>query len=215
MERLSQQFNQYNPVREVGVVTSQTGMPEDVKAQLQLQSQRVDLIGETVHTIQKDTANNAELLQTLLVNLENLGESVKQLRSEMTEWGNQEVQIETEEDRVYKETAAQLLQEVSLSFPSTENPVASTLVSIPMSVATSELSRPSSSILSSNANQDMQARLTAARQPMTEGFHSGSQQGFNFSLDKIKPGKWTVIQMHDLNLRCINRLRRYGRVFLN
>ena len=99
----------------------------------------------------------------------------------MAEWGNHEVQTETEEDRVYKETDAQLLQEVSLSFASAENPVARTPVSIPMSVATPKLSGPSSSILPSDADQDMQARLTAVRQPMTEGFNLGSQQRFNFS----------------------------------
>ena len=52
--------------------------------------------------------DNTKLLHDLLVNTENLGESFKQLKSEVT-WEETEMPVETEEDRVYHETQAALL----------------------------------------------------------------------------------------------------------
>ena len=75
--------------------------------------------------------------------------------------------METEEDRIYGETQAALLQEVSLSFPHVENPgnpVVSTPISIPLSIPAMELSGPSMSSLSEGADQDMQDRLNAIHQ---------------------------------------------------
>ena len=58
-------------------------MSSDVDARLQLQSQRVDNLTESVHKVQKDTVNNADTLQTLLISMENLGENFKELRDGM------------------------------------------------------------------------------------------------------------------------------------
>ena len=93
----------------------------------------------------------------MLVGIENLGENFKQLRSEVNAWGEPEIHMETEEDRIYGETQAALLQEVSLSFLHVENPgnpVVSTPISIPISVLAVELSGPSTSSLPESTNQD-------------------------------------------------------------
>ena len=52
-------------------------MSEDVNTRLQLQSQRVGVISESVQKVQKETANNSEVLQTLLVGMKNLGDNLK------------------------------------------------------------------------------------------------------------------------------------------
>ena len=91
------------------VAAGQAKMSEDVNARLQLQSQRVDVINESVQKVQKETANNSEVLQTLLVGMENLGDNFKQLREEMFNWGNPKQHMETEEEREYQDTAGQLL----------------------------------------------------------------------------------------------------------
>ena len=55
---------------ETNVAAGQAKMSEDVNTRLQLQSQRMDVMGESVHKVQEETVNNAEMLQTLLVGME-------------------------------------------------------------------------------------------------------------------------------------------------
>ena len=59
------------------VVVGQAKMSEDVNTRLQLRSQRVDVISESIQKVQKETPNNSEVLHTLLVGMENLGNSFK------------------------------------------------------------------------------------------------------------------------------------------
>ena len=80
LEQLTKQLNQHKPVREADAVASQTQLSGDVDARLQLQDQRVDNLTESVHQVQKDTVNNAETLQTLLISMENLGENFRAAR---------------------------------------------------------------------------------------------------------------------------------------
>ena len=63
-----------------------------VDARLNLQSQRIDSVGESMHEAQKTAQDNAEVLNAILVGMENLGDSVKQLREEMNAWGGPEDQ---------------------------------------------------------------------------------------------------------------------------
>ena len=58
-------------------------MSGDVDARLQLQSQRVDNLTESVRKVQEDTVNNAETLQALLISMENLGGNFKELRDDV------------------------------------------------------------------------------------------------------------------------------------
>ena len=55
---------------------------------------------------QNIASDNVELLQNLLVGMENLADNFKQLRADMEEWGNPNLQEENEEERVYNEIAA-------------------------------------------------------------------------------------------------------------
>ena len=50
---------------------------------MEIQSQRIDAVTNSVQRIEKDSADNTKLLHDLLVNMENLGESFKQLKSEV------------------------------------------------------------------------------------------------------------------------------------
>ena len=75
---LLKQLSQYKPVFEADAVARETQMSGDVDARLQLQSQRVDNLTESVHKVQEDIVNNAETLQALLISMENLGENFKE-----------------------------------------------------------------------------------------------------------------------------------------
>ena len=77
---------------------------QDVSACLQVQSQQIDTVTDSVQKIKKDTADNTKLLHDLIVNMENLGESLKQMKSEVMAWEQEEVPMETDEDRQYQET---------------------------------------------------------------------------------------------------------------
>ena len=94
---------------ETNVAAGQAKMSEDVNTRLQLQSQQMDVMGESVSKVQEETANNTEILQTLLVDMENLGDNFRQLREEMLMGGSPEVQMEMEEEREYQDTDAELL----------------------------------------------------------------------------------------------------------
>ena len=82
----------------------------------------------------------------------------------MADWNNPEVEMETEEDRIYNETAANLMQEVSLPISSVTEPqfqAGEIPVSLPASVAIPEPT--SSHSLPENADAEMQKRLDAVR----------------------------------------------------
>ena len=73
--------------------------------------------------MRQEAADNTKLLHDMSVNMENLGESVKNMQSELMNWGTgeNEMEVETEEDRLHQEIQAELLQEVSSSFPHIPN----------------------------------------------------------------------------------------------
>ena len=63
---------------------------------LNLQSQRIDSVSESAHQAHKITQDNAEILYNILVGMENLGNSVKQLPEEVKGWEEPEGQEELE-----------------------------------------------------------------------------------------------------------------------
>ena len=137
-----------------------------------MQSQRIDTVTDSVQRIERDSADNTKLLHELIVNMENLGESIKYLKSEMaTNWEQEEMPMETNEDRQYQQTQEALLGEVSLSFPhvgTAVNPSVVTPMSILVQPSVSILSGPSTSSLPENADQQMKAKLDELRQPVIE-----------------------------------------------
>ena len=88
---------------------------------LQAQSQRIDTVSESVQKIERDSVDNTQLLHDLVTGMENLGESLKSLRSEVKAWEEEEIPMETDEEKAYKEMNKSILEEVSLSFPHVEN----------------------------------------------------------------------------------------------
>ena len=121
--------------------------------------------------MRQEAADNTKLLHDMIVNMENLGESVKSMKSEFMNWGTaeNEMEVENEEDRLHEEMQANLLQEVSSSFPhipnvaTMETPDIATPSSIPIPVPTSSVqSGPS---LPPDADQQMQKRLEDLRRP--------------------------------------------------
>ena len=71
LERLTQQLNDFKPVRESDVASEQKQLIGVVEARLQAQSLGVDEISHSVQEARKEAASNAETLQTLLVAIEN------------------------------------------------------------------------------------------------------------------------------------------------
>ena len=59
---LLKQLNQYKPIFEADAAAREKQMSSDVDARLQLQSQRVDNLTESVHKVQEDIVNNVETL---------------------------------------------------------------------------------------------------------------------------------------------------------
>ena len=100
LEQLTQQLNQFKPVREADAVARETQLSSDVDARLQLQVQRVDNLTESVHKVQEDTVNNAETLQTLLISMENLGEHFRELHDDVVAVKFTERPRASEEDRI-------------------------------------------------------------------------------------------------------------------
>ena len=95
-----------------------------------------------------------------MVAVENLGENFQQMREGMLQWGNPEQPVDTEEERIYDEIAAQLLQEVSLPLVAEAQNVTAVNTS-PISPAISGPSLPSISLppVADTSTQDIQGRF--------------------------------------------------------
>ena len=89
---LTDQLNRLKPVSTADVASGQEQLSGAVDARLTLQTQRIDSVAESTREAQKTVQDNADVLNSLLVGMENLGESVKQLREEMNTWGGPEEQ---------------------------------------------------------------------------------------------------------------------------
>ena len=178
LANLTKQLNEFKLVSEAVVGKANKQVSDEVNTRLNLQSERIDLVDESVQKAQKTASDNAEILQNLLIGLENMGENVKHLGEKIENWRNSELQDAAE--REYQEMNAALLQEVSFSFPAISEPVQN--FSAPMSMFTPASSMPSpilqerSPVLTTPTSfsipisqygelQEMRGRISALRKP--------------------------------------------------
>ena len=77
LEQLTKQLNDFRPVNVEHVGVAQKQISEKIEQRLNLQSNRIDYVTESVQKAQRATEENVELLQNLLVDVENMGENLK------------------------------------------------------------------------------------------------------------------------------------------
>ena len=83
LAQLSTQLNEFKPASSADVAIGQNQLSQDVNVRLQDQAQRIDTVIDSVQKIERDSVDNTKLLHDLMVSMENLGESLKQLKSEV------------------------------------------------------------------------------------------------------------------------------------
>ena len=88
LANLTKQLNEFKPASEAVVGEANKQVSEEVNARLNLQSERIDNVNESVQKAQKTASDNAEMLQNLLIGLENMGENIKHLGEELETWRN-------------------------------------------------------------------------------------------------------------------------------
>ena len=165
LSQLATQLKEFGPARSSDVATGQTQLSQDFGGRLQVQTQRIDTVTDSVQRIEKDTADNTKLLHDLIVNMENLGDSIKYMKGEMAADWQEETPMETDGDGQYQELQDELLAEVSQSFPHTTAMPSKTIpLSMPVPVQSS-MSAPSGPSLPDDATQQEQSRLEALRIP--------------------------------------------------
>ena len=180
LEQLTKQLNDFRPVNVEHVGVAQKQVSENIEQRLNLQSNRIDDVTESVQKAQRAAEENAELLQNLLVGVENMGENLKNFREEFQN-----------AERVYEDVNEELLAEVPLSAPAVSGPSQISFTTVPTSQfpvpINPTVSIPASSeIISDPGLQSMQERLSAIRQPGSGPFippASRAPQGFNFGQD--------------------------------
>ena len=64
----------------------QTQVSEQLQERFDAQTDRIDKLSISVNESQKSAQNNAEVLQTLVVGIENMGENFKKLQEDMVNW---------------------------------------------------------------------------------------------------------------------------------
>ena len=75
---------------------------------LEILSNRIDVMNESIKKSQKAAEDNAELLQNLLVGIENMGENFEKLREDMELWQSPEYQ---DVEREYEQMNRELMEE--------------------------------------------------------------------------------------------------------
>ena len=141
---------------------------ENVEQRLNLQSNRIDHVTESVQKAQRAVEENAELLQNLLVGVKNMGENLKNFREEFQN-----------AERDYEVVNEGLLAEVPLSVPAVSGPSQISFTTVPTSQfpvpVNPTVPIPSSSGITSDPGlQSMQERLSAIRQPSFRAIYSAS-----------------------------------------
>ena len=167
LKELTTQLNAFKPASSQNVDTAQKKLSEDFQQQLAIQSKvsedvqqklvaqtvRMDQLSESVNESQKTAQANAELMQTLLVGMENLGEHFKQLQADLEHWKSPAYQ---EAEREYEEMNQNLLQEVSLSVPAVTEPENAAIppnVSIPPVFTAPTVAIPSSANITATTKE--------------------------------------------------------------
>ena len=64
----------------------QTQVSEQLQQRFDAQTERIDKLSISVNESQKSAQNNAEMLQTLLVGIKNMGKNFKKLQEDMVNW---------------------------------------------------------------------------------------------------------------------------------
>ena len=171
LAQLTAQLAEMKPARSDEVATGHQALVHDFGQRIEVQNTRIDTVSDSVQRIQIDTADNTKLLHDLLLNMENLGESVKNLKTEMAEgWEQEDESMVYEEEKEHQQLQAALLQEVSTSFPHSEPAVTmvNTMpmpVSLPVAMSVS-MNEASSSSLPTGADEEMQRKLDGLRMPV-------------------------------------------------
>ena len=186
LTQLVTQLREHKPARSDDVVTGQAQLSQDLGVSLQVQSQRIDTVSDSVQRIEKDSADNAKLLHELLVNMENMGESVRFLKEEVrASWGQEDdVVMETDEDRQHQQMQQALLEEVSLLVSQANvinDPNKTTPMVIPV-LPVPTMSGPSVSSIPSEEEERMKQRVDQLLHPAGEGQPEKSKKR-----RKIKP----------------------------
>ena len=136
---------------------------------MNLHSLRIDAVNESVQKAQKTATENAETLHSMLVGIENLGETVKQLRAEIRGW--EEPVDQDEEMEQANQELDSLSHEVSLGIPmvpeQSQPPVQTQSVNVPISptsmpILTPQASRPFFAFTNEDL-QDVQRRFKALK----------------------------------------------------
>ena len=79
LQKLIAQLNQFKLASVQAVGEVQDKVSEEFQQRLVAQSERIDKLSESVVQSQKTAQDNADMLQTFLVRMDNLGENFKQL----------------------------------------------------------------------------------------------------------------------------------------
>ena len=83
--KLANQLNQFKPANAEHVGAVQEVVTTTVDKRLDVQSERMDNLFESVQKAHQSSTDTAGLLQALQISVENLGESVRQMRTEMAD----------------------------------------------------------------------------------------------------------------------------------
>ena len=86
LQKLTEQLNQFKTASIQTVGEVQTQVSGEFQQRLVVQTERIDKLSESVSKSQKSAQDSAELLQTLLVAMENMGDNFKKLREDMVTW---------------------------------------------------------------------------------------------------------------------------------
>ena len=86
LQQLTEQLNKFRPASEQAVGVVQTQVSEQLQQHFDAQTERIDKLSISENESQESAQNNAEMLQTVLVGIENMGENVKKLQEDMVTW---------------------------------------------------------------------------------------------------------------------------------
>ena len=72
----------------------QQQLAQDVIDHLQAQSQRIETVSDSIQKFEEKVADDSKLLHDLLVSVENLGDTVRQMKTDYMNWDPEEFPVE-------------------------------------------------------------------------------------------------------------------------
>ena len=157
LQSLTGQLSKLNPASVSGVAEYTGDLENKVQQKFDQQQQNIQTLTDAIAQSQKESKENADTLNNLLVGMENLGENMMQMQEELLKWREQE----------YEQMEAELMAEVpipSQTKPQEQNPpeVPIPTGNIPVShtfhVIPEEGQVRAQSITTSEMDRDIQAR---------------------------------------------------------